>query len=87
MNQKVDKNFENCTFLEVGDKVKLSARASDWKYGNTNTPLHIFEGLSREKEYTIKNTTPIMKVVGGDQQFVDLADDGCTYACWCFDKI
>jgi len=81
-------NFVGCTFLKKGDKVKLSLRAKDWKFGNTTTPQYIVDGLQKEKEYVVTDVTPILKVVGADQQFLSV--DGApsmTYPCWCFDKI
>lgn len=78
--------WKNCTYLETGDRVKLSIKASKWKFGNTNIPQYKIDGLNHNDIYVIGDVTPIMKVVGGDQQFLSLDESDSTYPCWCFDK-
>ena len=84
---KETNNFIGCTFLNEGDKVKLSPKVADWKSGNTTTPQYIVDGISKEKEYTIDSVTPVLKVVGADQQFVSVYGALGMYPCWCFEKL
>lgn len=82
------RNFIGCEFLNTGDVVRLSAKAADWKMGNTNTPQYLIDGLKKETEYIVIDTTPILKVAGADQQFLSVdGAEASTYPCWCFEKI
>ncbi len=71
----------------VGTRVKLSSRAKDWKSGNTNIPQCVIDGLKFEHPYIIEDTTPILSVKGGNQQFASLEGLHSTYPTWCFEEI
>jgi len=77
--------------LSEGDRVKLNTLSFKWKALNSTIPQFKIDNLKIGKEYTIYYTTPILKVAGGDQQFVSILDNGCevlgTYPSYCFDKI
>ncbi len=77
--------FENCKYFKVGDSVVLSHRASSFTCNNKTTPQYVADRLKIGNKYTISDVTPIMKVSGGDQQFVSIDDMDTSYPCWCFD--
>jgi hypothetical protein len=80
--------FKNCTFLKVGDVVILSDIASRWKFGNTTTPQYKVDDLVKGVHYRVIDTTPILKMIDHNQQFLSVdAAEYSTYPCWCFKKV
>ena len=73
-------------FLKHGDKVILSNRVSEWKVLNSTTSQYRVDNLKMNTVYIVGSCTPILKVRGGDQQFVSLENMYTTYPSWCFDK-
>lgn len=81
-----DLMWKDCEYLNIGDRVKLSIHASKFKVLNSTIPQYRADGLNHNDIYVIGDVTPIMKVVGGNQQFLSLDGMDTTYPCWCFEK-